>query len=582
MPAERGYIMKKVFITLTLLFAVISQNIAVYAASGDIGYFGGITQGRRLPKTTEILLASLEKNNKTTDEDKYTYKEMIFLNGSPVEFEGILTVTQKGKVAAPSASGGSSGGGSTNVRPPKYFVGATKAFEGVTPTVLAGKYEVTYAVSGSTNAGASISRNIVFEVKWRIEGQQIIKDLDVISWRETINPGVGSALTGGAAQTYTLDSDQSYFNISIIEDHTPAVIYYRGDISQRAVYRTSESERTINEAHGSFYGYDCAWSNTETHRIDGTIYQQAQTSTASESESRGLDNTLTRSQTNTNPSYSDVWQYQYQVRPSVSVNKTMQYTENEPTAISFEGNYKEVMANESGLFYDLFVTPVQLFDVPKTGGASIPSANIFEQLIAPDLAYLKGHPAESDIKKLFAMQILEGNPKYYVPNQVITRQQYTTAVIKALKLPLASVGKNGKVMLFPDVPPNNPDFNYIMTAYVSGIAIGRSNGMFAADASIERQEALVILLRSLGLENLGLDPTPVTLFTDDAQIASWAKRELYAAERIGLIAPDEDGNINPKAQVSKAEASALINGLINYMRTELQLDYTEHIVNYTT
>ena len=89
----------------------------------------------------------------------------------------------------------------------------------------------------------------------------------------------------------------------------------------------------------------------------------------------------------------------------------------------------------------------------------------------------------------------------------------------------------------------------------------------------------MILLRSLGLENLGLDPTPVTLFTDDAQIASWAKREIYAAERIGLISQDADGKINPRANVTKAEAAALINSLISYMRNELQRDYTDHIVN---
>lgn len=505
----------KLCAALTLMLSVLLINISAYAKIGDIGFFGGITEGRKLPKTTELILAANSKSTTTAQTD-FVYKEVIFLSGKPVVFEGILSVKQSAEI------------------PDNEDFGTFNVTNRVT-------------TSSTTGTDVSIDRNIIFTVNWRREGSQIIKDYEARTWREAITVD---------GETYTLDQRPSYFNVSIIEDHTAAVTYYRGDISQRAVYTAGDSDTpTTHETYGSFYGYDCAWSNTETHRIDGTVY------------------------------HGD-WQMQYQVRPSVSVSKTLQYTQNEPTAISFEGNYKEVMSNESGLMYDIFVSPPQFFDVPKTGIVSIPSNNVFEQLIAPDLSYLKGHYAESDIKRLFAMQVLEGEPKYYVPNQAITRGQYTTAIVKALKLPLITANTNTKktknppvVMLFPDVLEDDPYYDYIMTAYKAGIAVGRSNGRFYSESTIEREEALVILLRCLGLENLGLDPTPMTFFTDDDQISSWARKELYAAYRIGLIAEDEDGKINPKAQVSKAEAAALINNLINYMRNELKLDYAEHIVD---
>ena len=119
-----------------------------------------------------------------------------------------------------------------------------------------------------------------------------------------------------------------------------------------------------------------------------------------------------------------------------------------------------------------------------------------------------------------------------------------------------------------------------MAAYNAGLAVGRDNGHFYTDAPIERQEAIVILLRILGLENLGLDPTPVTSFADDRYVADWAKKEVYAAARLGIIAGDSDGNFRPKSYVSKAEAAAFVNRLVNYMRDDLLTDYTEHIVNY--
>jgi len=283
--------------------------------------------------------------------------------------------------------------------------------------------------------------------------------------------------------------------------------------------------------------------------------------------------------------YTDQWQMQYQIRPSVSVNKMLQYTSNEPTAISFPGNYREVMVNDSGLSYDIFVKPQIFLDMPNYGSVNIPVSNAFEQLIAPNLSFLRGHPAESDITKLFAMEVLEGETYFYRPEEAITRGQFVSALVRAIKLPVEQpAGTRSRnpatPITFPDVPESSPQYPFIMAAYKAGIAAGRSNGYFFTDSTIERQEALVMMLRALGLENLGYDPAPVTAFTDDNDIDAWAKRELYAAERLGLIASDENGAISPKALVSKAEAAALLNRFIEYMRLELKTDYADHIVNF--
>ncbi|GHU51339.1 hypothetical protein AGMMS49975_04420 [Clostridia bacterium] len=500
-----------------VLFVMLSAfPLSVFADVGDFGFFGGITNGRKLPKTTEILLANTTTtNNNKNKNTEFIYKEEVFLSGVPFMFEGLMTIKQSGEV-----------NNNTNV----------------------GTYNVTYTIepNGAALSPAQINREVQFKVNWRREGSQIIKDMVASDWTETITT---------PADTYTLDFDTSYFNVSIIEDHTPAVTYYRGDISERASYGDGGGAPVVTslETYGSFYGYNNAWSSTETHRIDAVV-------------SNGATDVL------------------YQVRPSVSMSKMLEYTANEPTAISFPGNFKEVMSNDSGLAYNVFG------NTPTSGTVSVLSPNTFEQLIAPDMSFLRGNPAEDDIKRLFAMQILEGEPKFYIPNQAITRKQFTAAVVKALKLPVtvsaqassnaAKRNRSPVVLLFPDVTQNDPYFDYIRAAYESGIAIGRSNGMFYGDSSLEMQEALVIMLRSLGLENLGLDPTPETVFVDDADVADWAKRELYAAERIGLISADADGKINPKRIITKAEAAALINHLTEYMRSDLRTDYTTHIVDY--
>ncbi len=511
----------KAFIRIMITLVCLVPTASVYAKVGDLGFFGGITEGRKLPLSTEIILSQTANNNTRAARTTLNYKEMIFLTGKPVQYEGRLEIT---------------------------------AGTPIPDNVRAGTYTETYRTTPSATTGTTqtIDRNIVFNVNWRREGNQLIRDYSVRTWAETIRvPGA----------TFTLDASQSFFSMSIISDTNPAVTYYKGDRSQRAVYVSAVegqegTQATTLETSGSFYGYESAWSSTETHRIDATV---------------------------TNPA----WQMQYQLRPSVSVAKMLQYSQNEPSLISFSGNYREVMQNQSGLRYDIYVKPRQFFEQPDSGSASIATNNTFEQLIAPNVDFLKGHFAESDIKKLFSMQILDGDPKLYQPDQAITRGQYTTALVKAIKLPIepATPARNNRntqqvALVFPDVLPDRPDYPYIMAAYKAGIAIGRDNGKFYSDYTLERQEAITILLRTLGLQNLGLDPAPYTAFVDDSEIGDWAKNEIYAAAKIGLIAPDENGRIRPKLIVSKAEASALLNRVIDYMRSELATDYADHIVNY--
>lgn len=516
--------MKKTIITCCFAFLItLLTGASVYADVGDLSFFGGISRGRYLPGTTEQLLEATGSNKKKNDDLEMAYKEIVFLSGEPVEFEGLITVSNG---------------------------------DNITKDKTSGTYDVKYAIKPgtATNPDINLTREITYNVKWRREGKQIIKDFtaDTDSWSESI---------AVKDKSFSLDEKQSYSSISIIEDQPAGVVYYKGNSSHKSVYTGEEDSNVTLTQTGTLYGYSCAWSSTETHRIDGVV------------DTPG-------------------GQMQFQVRPSVSVGKTLRYSENEPTAISFSGNYMEVMSNQSGLTYDIYISPREYrFTNPTYGTASIDTFNTFEQLIAPNTSFLKGHYAESDITKLFSMKVLEGDPKFYQPSQSITRGQFITALVKAVKLPTeaesasSSSGRNRRTnvvnVVFPDVLSDRAEYPYIMAAYKAELAVGREDGKFYIDAPIERQEAIVILLRTLGLENLGLDPTPMTAFTDDSSIASWAKKEVSAAYRLRIISGDEDGCFRPRDHVSKAEAAALVNRMIEYMRSDLKTDYTEHIVNFS-
>jgi len=508
--------MKKIKKTWLIAFALCALFIfgipAVLAEAGDIGFFGGISEGTRLPLSTDILIQNGKKiTNRTLT--NLTYKEIVFLDGVPKEVSGLLTVKQQGDIA---------------------------------DTATYGSYKVTYTVARAPGATTNfIQRSIVFNVTWRREGTQVVKNYVATSWTETINV---------EGTTFTLSTADYSFTVSLLEDNTPGVVYTRGDMSVKATY-TNGATRYSYTGIGEIYGFSSAWANTETHRLNGRIE-------------------------------TDEWQMSYQVRPSVSVLKTLQYSKSEPTLISFDGNYKEVSYNESGLAYTIFNIPAKFTGMADSGFANITTPNTFEQLPFVNVSEYAGHPSARDIEKLFAMGMATGPVNQYKPNQAIRRGDFVTMLVKAIKLPIEKPStkkpaKNAPVVFtFPDVLPERADYPYIMAAYKAGIAGGRGLGQFYPDHALQRDEAIFMIVRAMGLSGLGLTPTNATPFADDADIADWAKKELYAAAQIGIIVPDANGNVNPKTTVSKGEAAAIINGFIEYMRIELKADYAEHIVGY--
>ncbi|MCL2577450.1 MAG: S-layer homology domain-containing protein [Defluviitaleaceae bacterium] len=535
---------KQVFTALLVIILVVSMlPVTVFARPhriGDMGFHGGISEARHLPRTLETIMLEqgvTNRNNRSGRNSaiRMAYSEYIFLGGTPVLYEGTMDII-------PGI--------------PSPFWTAPVPDDGNT----AGTYRVEHHVprqgarapaQGEDTSEVSITRTSIFDVQYNIVDNQVIYTyvIDKTTWAERIVTAEG---------TFTLDPARSTFVISIHEDRTPAVSFYRGDISARLVYTREGAGDTIVVKDGEFYGFATAWSATETHVTNVSVV-------------------------------NDNWALQYQIRPSVSVNKILQYVQNTPTIISFEGNFRELHQSFAGLRYDIFVKPNSMWDVPDTGNHSMETFNVFEQLPASDLSFLRGHPAEDDIHRLFAMQILQGDPRFYIPNQAITRGQFLTALARTIKLPVEEVvlprARRGQqpvaLTLFSDVNSDRPEFRYIQAIQRAGIAFGRADGKFYFDYPISRQEAIVTTIRALGLTQLGLNPTVISPFADSDDIAYWAIRDVNAALMLDIIAPDAEGNLHPRREISKGEAAALFNHLLEFMRNGIVRHYSEQMVNIT-
>lgn len=120
-------------------------------------------------------------------------------------------------------------------------------------------------------------------------------------------------------------------------------------------------------------------------------------------------------------------------------------------------------------------------------------------IAAPVFPDIKGNAAESDIVKLFTLDILGGYPDgTFKPEGNITRAEFAKVVCLAL-------GKGGSANLlkntasqFSDVLAGQWYTGYVNVAVANGIIKGYADGTFRPNANISQAEAATMLLRTMG------------------------------------------------------------------------------------
>lgn len=498
-----------------LIMSLALLTTSIYAAEGEMGAFGGISSGVKMETLTE--LAQTGKKKTTT---KYTlpYKENVYLTGQAEPVEGTIEI---------------------------------KPGKGVDQSVGQGTYTETYKMTAQNSENTvRVTRNITTETKYIYEAtrRQATKTTTLKKWTEVITV---------QGKSYKLDSDLSNFSKSILEDYTPGVLYYRGDIHYTAVYEpvgAAGSGNVTISVNAPVYGYEQAYAKSETQKRSITI-------DLGNNEGYAIEET-----------------------PTFTVYRDIEYGANEPTAISMAGNYKEIIRSEGVLSYNILQGNGSLYEEDYTGMMSVEGGSIIDQLSYPTTLKLTGHPAETHIKKMYSMKIFDENAATFSTNQVITKKEYIAMLVKALQIPLpeeqssskkTSAKKQEVVSPFTDMSSADPYYKYAVAAYQAGLISG---GKFSGNTQLTREMMYVLNVRAIGLERLGIGTSDAyTPFVDDKQISSWAKSSLYAASKLGMLTPS-NGYAFPKKAVTKAECAAFLDQFTQYLRYDLQKDYNEKML----
>lgn len=118
--------------------------------------------------------------------------------------------------------------------------------------------------------------------------------------------------------------------------------------------------------------------------------------------------------------------------------------------------------------------------------------------------------------------------------------------------------QQGTVTLpFGDVPTGAAYRAALEWAYSQGIVTGYNDSLFGAFAPVQRAQLAVMLYRAAQAAGESTDCTDI-VFSDAEMTPEWAAQALkWAADR-GYLAPDEDGNINARAYVTRAEFAYIL------------------------
>ena len=170
------------------------------------------------------------------------------------------------------------------------------------------------------------------------------------------------------------------------------------------------------------------------------------------------------------------------------------------------------------------------------------------------------HPNKSAIEALGARGIINGKSDA-VFDPDSTMTRAEFAAIVVRALGLPQVGNSP----FADVRESDWFYSYVNTAYAYGIVKGVSESAFSPHSTITREEAAVMVARAArmaGLDTAVASPVDtLCAFTDYPSVADWAAESLAFAYSSGILS-DEEMEIMPKVPVCRAEiAQMLYNAL---------------------
>lgn len=188
---------------------------------------------------------------------------------------------------------------------------------------------------------------------------------------------------------------------------------------------------------------------------------------------------------------------------------------------------------------------------PNAGSSQLPPR--IDQVF-PDVANVQwAHEAITALRNVGA---INGKTETsFAPHDSVTRGEF----LKMMMIALDFEESNADIA-FSDMA-DHWSKPYVAAAVEHKIANGVSDGHFAPDMQITREQGATFLYRAATEKLIALSGVSL-VFTDESEIDSYAKDAVYKLSAAGVINGKGDGTFAPDAMMTRAEAAKLIYGIM--------------------
>ncbi len=200
----------------------------------------------------------------------------------------------------------------------------------------------------------------------------------------------------------------------------------------------------------------------------------------------------------------------------------------------------------------------------SSGGGSLPSGNAESAPSQPKSGFSDVNDdnwAADYVKRLSDKKVISGvGDGKFAPELSVKRQDFVKILIGALEIEEAEAENE-----FSDVADDSYYASFVMTAVSNGLISGTGDGAFGVDLNMSREDAAVIMSRALKMYGKEVTGQPVE-FTDGENISDYAKEAVALVSGAGIFAGDDEGRFNPKEELSRAQACAILCRLADMVK----------------
>jgi hypothetical protein len=183
--------------------------------------------------------------------------------------------------------------------------------------------------------------------------------------------------------------------------------------------------------------------------------------------------------------------------------------------------------------------------------AALPWVNPFIDVAAGDWFY-------ADVEYSYTKGLMAGSaPNMFSPETPLSRAMLVTVLHRLSGTPASAAGT-----VFSDVPAGQWYSSAIAWASENGLVTGTGGDEFSPESELTRQDMAVLFTRYASFCGKTLPPIrEADTFTDEAEIAGYAKQAVAGFNRAGLIG-GVDGAFDPRGIATRAQLAAMLHRYI--------------------